>query len=187
MRAFSRRGQALQTRLQPNEAAVLQTLTGELVELLGPLAGADDISQLDAIMAGLADSLAGETEAGRPSDDPALRRLFPDAYRDDPAASRDFRRYTQAGQADAKVQAARLVVDDIAAADDGWVTVPPDHIEAWLTTCTNLRLVLAARLGIEHEADAEALAGLPPGDPRTPMAAVYDWCGWMLESLLACL
>ena len=177
MTPFRRRGQTVQTHLRPNEAAVLGTLAGELVQLVDPLRQA--AQGQDAI----ADLLLTDDDAP-PSHDPALLRLFPDAYRGDEAASREFRRYTQADQAMAKADAAEAVIRDIQDADDGWVTISADTTGAWLTTLTNLRLVLAARLGIEEEADVEALGELSPRDDRAPTAAVFDWCGWMLESLI---
>jgi len=166
MRVFSRRGSTLQIKMQRTEATILLALTDELIELVGPLC---------------------RTTTGERGGDPALDRLFPDAYPDDEEASRDFLRYTQADQATAKTEAASVVEADIADRDSGWVTVPPSHIEAWLVTLTNVRLVLATRLGIEQEADTDNLAYLLPGDPRRPLATVYEWCGLILESMLACL
>jgi len=162
MDAFRRRGTTVLARLDANEAAVLGTLAGELAVLVQPLRGEDD-----GILK-----------------DPALQRLFPDVYRGDATASGEFRHFTQADQASAKAAAADTVIKDIRDADEGWVTVPPDHVHAWLTTLTNLRLVLAARLEIGNEEDVARLAKLPRHDRRTPTAAVFDWCGWMLESLL---
>jgi len=159
MRAFTRRGVALQARLNDNESAILLALVGELIELLTPLGPRAD------------DPPFWEVDpAPTWRDDPALARLFPDAYRDDESASSDFLRYTQADQVIAKCEAASIVAIDIDDADSGWVTIPPDHIAAWLKTLTNLRLVLSERLGDERDTDA-----------------VYFWCGWMLESMLSVL
>lgn len=175
MPPFNWRGQTLQAHLRPREIAVLGTLAGEFVQLIDPLRTTGQDTMADLMLA--------DEDAPQPHD-PALRRLFPNAYRDDEAASREFRRYTQTDQAAAKVAAAEAVIRDLAGADDGWVAIAPDDTGAWLTTLTNLRLVLAARLGIEKEADAEALAGISPRDDRAPTAAVFDWCGWLLESLI---
>ncbi|MCL2489702.1 MAG: DUF2017 domain-containing protein [Propionibacteriaceae bacterium] len=147
MKAFRRRGKTFLARLTQNEAAVLGTLAGELAELVQPLRNQD----------------------GEWLPDPAISRLFPDAYRGDADASEEFRHFTQADQASAKAEAAQIVIADLLDADDGWVTVTPGHVDAWLTTLTNLRLVLATRL------DA---------DPRAATAAVLDWCGWIQQSLL---
>jgi len=129
-------------------------------------------------------SLAKGTD-DQPLEDPALQRLFPDAYRDDREASRDFRRYTQSEQAQAKTRSAATVLADIAASHRGRVILTPDHIDDWLTTLTNLRLVLAIRLGIEHESDADALSELPDDDPRTAPNSILNWCGWIQETILA--
>ena len=147
MEAFRRRGTTCLARLTQNEAAVLGTLAGELAELVQPLRIKDD----------------------EWLPDPATLRLFPDAYRDDADASLEFRRFTQADQATIKAESAQIVIADISDADDGWVTVTPDHVTAWLTTLTNLRLVLATRLDT---------------DPRAATEAVFDWCGWIQQSLL---
>jgi len=179
MRGFTKRGQAIEARFRGGEMAILLTLTGELIELVGPLGTSSTTPEddIDAILA----------ENALPNDDPALDRLFPNAYPDDDSASSEFRRYTQADQAAAKVDAAQIVAADVADADDGWVTVPAAHIDAWLITLTNLRLVLAARLDIKDELDAQRLSGISSRHPQAPVVAVFDWCGWMLESVLDCL
>ena len=180
MRAFIHRGDNLEAKFLPNEQALLTALATQLEELVDPLAQTGEPDDLDAMLNSLTD-----TTPSQPIDDPALQRLFPDAYRDDEQASRDFRRYTQAEQAQAKSHAARTVAADIAEAHNGRVTLPPDHIDDWLTTLTNLRLVFAVRLGIEHESDAEALSNLPDEDPRTPAVSILNWCGWIQETILA--
>jgi len=180
MRAFIRHRDNLEAQFLPNEEALLSALVTQLDELVDPLAQTGEPDDLDAMLESLT-----ETTSDQPLDDPALQRLFPDAYRDDDQASRDFRRYTQAEQAQAKSHAARTVAADIAEAHKGLVNLPPDHIDDWLTTLTNLRLVLAVRLGIEHESDAEALSNLPDADPRTPAVSILNWCGWIQETILA--
>ena len=180
MRAFIRQGDSLEAQFLPNEATLLTALVTQLVELIDPLAEDSPTDDLDAMVNSLADSTDDQ-----PIEDPALKRLFPDAYRDDPEASRDFRRYTQSEQAQAKTRAASIVLADLAASKKGRVTLPPDHVDAWLTTLTNLRLVLAIRLGIEHESDTEALSALPDDDPRTGPVSILNWCGWIQETILA--
>jgi len=83
MNAFSRRGRAAQIRFRTNEAAVLAALTGELIELISPLGLADGADEIDALMAALAIGASNPA----PLNDPALRRLFPDAYKGDDEAS----------------------------------------------------------------------------------------------------
>lgn len=180
---FSRRGQSVQVKLRPNEAEALRSMAGEFISLVAPLRRLTGDDLADIVAAAFGDDWA----AMAPPTDPALRRLFPNAYRNDRSASDEFRRYTQTDQAAAKIVAAETMADDIANDDDGWIVVPPDHTDAWLITLTNLRLVLAARLGLQEEADTARLARLAPTDPLAPTVAVYDWCSWLLESLVDCL
>ena len=180
MRAFTRHGENLEAHFLPNEESLLTVLITQLVELIDPLSEDGPYDDLDAMVNSLADSTDDQ-----PIEDTALQRLFPDAYRDDRDASRDFRRYTQSEQAQAKTRSAATVLADIAASHHGRVTLPPDHVDDWLTTLTNLRLVLAIRLGIEHESDTEALSELPDDDPRTAPNSILNWCGWIQETILA--
>lgn len=170
MNGFSRRGRGLQIKLRRNEAVVLHVMIGELIEVVNPLC-----------------QPSPNGEPTPPPSDPAMARLFPNAYRDDQDASDEFRHFTQADQAGAKVAAARAVTADIEGADDGWVSLPPENADAWAITLTNLRLMLAASLGIVDQLDADQLADLAQDDPLAPSAAIYDWCGWLLESLIECL
>ncbi|MFG6502352.1 DUF2017 family protein [Microbacterium sp. P05] len=122
--------------------------------------------------------------------DPAVARLVPDAYRDDPEAAAEFRRLTSADllgrrRTDAGLVLATLTVDgaeldpaeleESTAANTTIVTLDDGETAAWMRTLTALRLVLASRLGIESEEDTDA------DDPRF---GIYDWLGYRLEGLI---
>lgn len=131
---------------------------------------------------------------GKPGDedgdevDPVIRRLFPDAYPDDPAASHDFRRFTQAQQRSVKVADAHTVVNDLQLTDRrGRCRVPLAHVTAWLKTLTNVRLALAVRLDITDEISSDEAAQLPETDPRSWLYEVYAWTGWLQETLIEAL
>ncbi|SJN29782.1 DUF2017 domain-containing protein [Luteococcus japonicus] len=120
--------------------------------------------------------------------DPVIKRLFPDAYPDDPAASHDFRRFTHAQQRSQKVADANLVIYDLQRTDRrGRCRVPADHVTPWLKTLTNVRLALAARLDITDEVSADEAAQLPESDPRSWMYEVYAWTGWLQECVIEAL
>ncbi|ROS77009.1 DUF2017 family protein [Cellulomonas sp. PhB143] len=147
-------------------------------------------------------------------DDPAVARLLPDASRDDAEVSAEFRRLTQtevaAGKVDGLLRFARLLLDDepepgtrsplLVRREDGRVVA---------AALTDLRLVLASRLGLETDAAVEALheelgseddpvdpadpvetdgpedaAGAAGPGPRRFFASVFLTAGWLQESLV---
>ena len=121
--------------------------------------------------------------------DPVIRRLFPDAYPDDRAASADFRRFTQAQQRSERLDLADVVATNLRDSEAGSrpVSVRVLDADAWLKTLTALRLSLAVRLGLETAADAKTLDELPDDDPRSYVYRVYEWLGYLSERLIALL
>lgn len=178
----------------------MSNLAQQLVELLtsqamppvrsGALDGDSGGSEED-IFGELERELSQPVDAGFCSDssvDPVLRRIFPDAYRDDDKASAEFRRFSQAEQRDAKLNSAVAVISDLnQVGHDRRCVVPDEHVEDWLKTLTALRLAVSVRLGIETASDQDMLAELPDSDPRTSVFSIYEWLGWVQESLLDCL
>jgi hypothetical protein len=119
-------------------------------------------------------------------DDPALDRLFPTAYRDDADAADEFARYTRDGLAETKRAAARGVRETTGAeTGSGPVEVELAQAEAWewLTFLTDLRLILAERVGIVDD------GGSPePQDEREGyLRSAYEWVGFVQGSMLEVL
>ena len=113
------------------------------------------------------------------ADDPALARLFPNAYPDDDEAAAEFRRYTRDGLVERKSANSGLISAALTAApDDGRLTVLRDDAEQWLPALTDLRLVLAERLGIHHDDDPL---------PENELADVYQWLGELQWALVEAL
>lgn len=112
------------------------------------------------------------TDAGA---DPAHARLFPAAYRDDEVAAEEFTRYTRPGLVDRKAANAAQVS---LALDEETVRLAPDDAERWLPLLTDLRLVIADRLGIRADDDEV---------PDTPAGEVYAWLGHLQESIVTLL
>ncbi len=117
-------------------------------------------------------------------EDPALARLTPDAYPDDDDAGREFRRLTSSDLMARRVADATTMADSLA---DDVVTDPSTSVildldaptaAAWLRTLSALRLVIAARLGVDDE-DSHA-----QDDPRF---GVYDWLAYRLDSLVSAM
>ena len=130
---------------------------------------------------------AHRPEAQRPTD-PVLLRLFPDAYRDDPKAAEEFRRYTEPDQRQRKIEDTLVVMAGLDASERGGrpVRVEVAEVDAWLRTLTALRLVVAERLGISAEHPAGDPEAVMP-EARDFMAEVYEWLGFVQESLLRAL
>ena len=113
------------------------------------------------------------------ADDPALARLFPNAYPDDEEAAAEFRRYTREGLVERKAaNSGQISAALTEASDEGRLTVARDDAEQWLPALTDLRLVLAERLGI-HEDDDPL--------PQNELADVYQWLGELQWSLVEAL
>lgn len=118
-------------------------------------------------------------------DDPALGRLLPNAYPEDATAARDFARYTRESLVDGKRQAAQSVRDATATErGSGIVEIELDQSQAWdwLTFLTDLRLILAERVGVVDEEADEA------DEQRDDyLRAAYEWAGIVQGSMLEVL
>ncbi|MBW3593162.1 MAG: DUF2017 domain-containing protein [Actinobacteria bacterium] len=125
----------------------------------------------------LLERLAVELESALDgSDDPALGRLFPDAYEDDDAAAADYRELVGRDLREERRAAARVLRETL-----GRGTLSENEVDAWLRALNDLRLVLGTRLGVteelyEHELD--------PADPRAPELAVFFYLTWLQERMI---
>ncbi|MFF2778266.1 DUF2017 domain-containing protein [Streptomyces sp. NPDC058052] len=171
------------------EVSILRSLAVQLLELVGP--GDEPDADADPLAALFAE---GPSE---PPSDPALRRLFPDAYGDDTeelrAAAADFRRFTENDLRARKREDALAVVRALDGLTSGGpeesvvLKLTPDESRAWLGTLNDLRLTIATRLDITEDEESERLYRLPDSDPRKPMVMAYLWLGALQESLVETL
>jgi hypothetical protein len=173
---FKRTRRGVEAKLEPMEAGLLAQSAQQLIELLG---GSEEESA-DPLVA-LVGLPPGRVEA--PSD-PALARLFPDAYGDDPAGAADFRRYTESDLRAGKRAAASRVLAQVQPllAAGGKLVLDRDDVDVWLTSLNDVRLVLGTRLGMTDDGYED---DLDPEDPRWEVTQVYGWLAWLQESLLA--
>lgn len=190
MRKFRRRGGIVTTSFSEYEVHLLSSLVAQLIEMVtggeaeefAPGAAEDPFEEW-------ARDLQPDPDAPETPEDPVLRRLFPDAYPHDAAASSDFRRFTDHDLKAKKVSDARTVLAALAATEGGArpVQIPPEEVDAWLRTLTGVRLAVGTRLGITDAEVAEELGQLADDDPRAFMASVYDWLGFAQETLVSAL
>jgi len=127
----------------------------------------------------LLDLLAAELVQLVAADDDAVARLFPSAYRDDPAAEEEYRRLTRASLADGRIGALETLR---ATATAERLTQP--EADAWCGALNDLRLVLGERLEV-----TEALYedGIDPRDPRAAELSVYGWLTWLQAETIEAL
>lgn len=172
------------------EIAILRSLAVQLLELIGP--GDEPAEGEDPLAALFAE---GPSE---PPSDPALARLFPEAYGDDDtelrAASAEFRRFTENDLRTRKRDDALVVVrtlDALTPAGDGAavLTLTADECRSWLGSLNDLRLTIGTRLEVSDEDGGEdgSLYRLPDSDPRKPMVMAYLWLGALQETLVETL
>jgi hypothetical protein len=198
MKAFRRRRSGVTADFGPDEAALLHVLVGDLLALLSTEdprgegrsdgghgdADGDEVDPLVALT-----GMGGTAVDPGPPEDPVLARLFPDAYRLDvdpehADAAADYRRFTTGDLHEQKAAGLRLVQATLPAAG-GPVVLDDAAADAWLTALTDLRLALGVRLGVTDDL-AEQLASDPPSpeDPRLPALEVFDFLGWLQETLV---
>ncbi len=162
MRAFRLDNEeSLSARFTDEERSALESLAGQVAGLLGNR-----------------DSVAG---------DPALTRLLPDAYRGDVYSAAEFRRFTEDSLVGNKIHNAAVMVDSLEHADVSptglvEVTLDASSIQSWLRCLTDIRLTVAARLGIESDADEGA-----DDEESLMIREVYDWLGFVQGSLIEAL
>ena len=190
-------GTVIHIDLLPQEAELLGSLVTQTILLMqdySPLP-LDDNPVLAALDIGGSSDLP---------DDPALARLFPDAY-EDAEQSQEFRQLVEQGLINRKLVDAATVSNALTearahaylqgrgedfdgdldeAAQDGHeqrVSVSPEHFEAWIRTLNTVRLAVAARVDIT----SVEVHQVKLHDPETrPTVLVYDWLGVLLEGFI---
>ncbi|CAM5628495.1 hypothetical protein SANTM175S_05339 [Streptomyces antimycoticus] len=179
------------------EISILRSLAMQLAELIGP--GDQPAGGEDPLAALFADG------PSKPPEDPALARLFPDAYSppDQQLGAREEQEAREANgvpplhrERPAGAQARRrpTVVRDLdslasgaSAGAPGVLELAPEKARHWLGALNDLRLAIGTRLEVTDEADGGELLGLPDSDPRKPMVMAYFWLGGLQETLIETL
>jgi hypothetical protein len=183
MAEVRRRASAVQISLSGEEASALSALAAQVATLLADGAAGAPSPETDPLeaMVGLT------TEPVAAPDDPALRRLLPDAYADE-TLSGEFRRLMDSELRRQKTEA----LDEVRRAVDGTgesglkLKLTLDQAETWLRALTDIRLVLGTRLDVTEDLE-DRWANLTADDPMAPLLAAYEWLGWLQESVVLAL
>jgi Domain of unknown function (DUF2017) len=173
---------------EPAQAGVIRSLVSQVAELIRSdmAAAADGPGEKGA--GGGPDELEmllGLSANAELPDDPVLARLLPDAYRDDPEASAEFRRYTEESLRSGKLNSAQAVLASLPAGG-GEVVLSEPECQQWLRALNDVRLALGTRLGITDE-NEDLSADLSVNDPRSAYIWVYQWLAYLQDSLIESL
>ncbi|HEY0485038.1 MAG TPA: DUF2017 domain-containing protein [Mycobacteriales bacterium] len=187
---FRRNNGAIVGSLSEAEAELLRHAAEQMLLLLGATAPGDGEPAAPPAAADPLEELTGlGTLPSGPPSDPALRRLFPDGYRDDATAAGELRRFTEDDLRAGKVERLRRLYAAVPAGG-GEVRLDDAAADAWLRALTDLRLVLGVRLDIDADTDPyelahEALAG---GDEAMATSALlYHYAGALSQTLVDAL
>lgn len=161
--------------LEQPERELLVKLFTDVVTTLEPEAAPDE----DPLAA-----MLGITEDPQVPEDPALARLLPQASEDAEEAT-EFRRLSERGIREAKIAHLQMAAMDCESAK---LVLDDEHAQAFAAALNDVRLVLASRLEIRDEQDAERVAAYSDWSQATDvdsyMALVYQFVSWLQDSLM---
>jgi hypothetical protein len=115
-------------------------------------------------------------QGGDASRDPALARLFPAAYPDDPLRSLEFETSVGSELLRERLDAIRTMEDSLDAK-----RLSDEQLLAWHATVNGLRLVLGTRIGITEDPAQDV-----PDDARAAFELYHDLTvleAWIVEAL----
>lgn len=191
MRGFVRVGASYVAEMDDVERVIIAGVVADTAGLLGTFWDPDGTggpAEADPLTA--QDWASEHVEA--PSD-PALARLLPPATTDDEQLAAEFRRLTEGSLRRRKVANLHRLWTALRG-PAGPLAVPRAEAEGWAAALTDVRLVLASRLGIETDADADrvhdAVAAHEGGEEdveaevEAALSALYTALTWLQESLV---
>ncbi|TGO06063.1 DUF2017 domain-containing protein [Serinibacter arcticus] len=198
MHAFRRTRSGYATRMDATERAIVASVVGDVAELLGHGVGSlgedgpDASASTEGAGAPPADDGLPVISWDEPDEasshaplDPALARLLPSASEDDGVAG-EVRRLTEDSIRSAKGERLQRVWWDLQTREDE-IRVPDDRAMVWAGALTDVRLVLAQRLGVEDADAAERLtqvAASSEDEVSRALASLYLALSWLQESLV---
>jgi hypothetical protein len=147
----TRRGD-FEIRLDPQERDVLRVLPDQLRELI---------------------------RHEDPTTDPAMARLYPAAYPDDPIQNLEYERL-----AVDELTSRRLSSIDAMEGSIDADRLTEEQLLSWLGVLNDLRLVLGTRLELTEETTDDDFA---PDDPRASVFALYGYLTWLVDSIVRAL
>lgn len=200
MRGFEARGDVAVAELDSEERAVIARVIADVGLLLDGESFGMEPERVEDSEEELFRHLRGLEAALSDPEDPAVLRILPNAAPTDREVADEFRRLTEPELRATKVD--RLRVMWMALSEDGpeW-EVPADQAMATAAALTDVRLVLAARLGLDTDDDADALhreldmaehalatgadSDFAINPERVWLGMLYQALTWLQESLMS--
>lgn len=183
--------------LDDQERRFITSLLDQTHQLLAQSVDASPVDEFEALMldAGLLDvANGGRPEGGSGASgtqDPAVARLLPTGNREDEQVAAEFRRLTMSGLRERKSAQLAVAADVLRSATSDRVSMSPEQAQSMLVALTDVRLVLAERLGIRTDEDAEALHEridrMSEADEGLGLSIAYDFLTWLQETLVSAL
>lgn len=192
--SFRSSGWKFEFDIDDDSRSVLLQLIDDLAHIAGVELPDDDVDtsdplwQLEQDFAGpkfalyQSDSSDDDGEATPTTLDPAVYYLYP-ALNEGIDLDDDLRRQSMSNLNGVKVRAYTHVKSRLSG-PAGTISFPEDEVESWMVTLNDLRLVIAARLGITEDHDAENVGDLADSDTAQHQAQFYQHLSWWLDSLI---
>ena len=178
-KAFKATRRGIIGTLDAGERQLMRKLFEDIIELLEPAEPAD--ADPLAAMVGV------DSTAVTPSDS-AVRRLLPDAVRNDDDEALEFRRLTERSLREDKIGTLR---GSALLLESSPLILTAEQARMMARALNDVRLVLADRLKIETDEDAARLHDIDDvadaDDVETYLALVYNFASWLQESLVQAL
>jgi hypothetical protein len=124
-------------------------------------------------------SLPGQLRDLLDTDDPAIARLFPPAYSDDPAREDEYRRLMKDELLSRRLEALALL-EETAGAD----RLTEEQLLVWMRVINDLRLVVGTILDVAEDDDPDTI---DRDDPQAPMRVLYWYLSALLQSIIEAL
>lgn len=140
--------------------------------------GRFSVEMPDDLRTFLAD-LAAELDPALEADAPALRRLFPTAYPDDPERDAGYQILARSELIDGHREAIERL--RTTSGDD---EIDAETLEAWMRVVNSVRLVLGTQLDVSEDDDFGAL---DPDDPLAGTREVYELLGVVLDIIVTAM
>jgi len=131
------------------------------------------------VLRGLPEQLRDLLRHEDPSSDPAVARLYPPAYPDDPIQNLEYERLAS----DDLTRQRLMAIDRMSATADA-ERLSEEDLLAWLSVLNDLRLVLGTRLEITEETTEDDFQS---DDPRAPAYTLYGYLTWLVDGIVRTL